>query len=159
MSSSRPSFHTASTNSRIFSLLSSLTLFTWLSSRRHCRVTREDPRGFPLAFVTGTRCIVGFVSFVTAGVLAERERELETLREGLDRARAGEGSLLLIEGPAGVGKTALVREARAAAGRVGITPLEAKSSQLEQPFAFGVVRQLLEPAITKGGRDIDLFTG
>ena len=95
----------------------------------------------------------------TAGVLLERERELKTLRGGLDRACAGEGTLLLIEEPAGVGKTALLREARTAADRAGITALEARSSQLEQPFAFGVVRQLLEPAITRGGRHTDLFTG
>jgi DNA-binding CsgD family transcriptional regulator len=99
------------------------------------------------------------VQLGTAGVLLERERELKTLREGLDRTCAGEGALLLIEGPAGVGKTALLREARAAADRAGITPLEARSSQLEQPFAFGVVRQLLEPVITRGGRHTDLFTG
>ncbi|MGZ6589863.1 MAG: AAA family ATPase, partial [Solirubrobacteraceae bacterium] len=85
--------------------------------------------------------------FTTVGALLERERELETLREGLDRACAGEGTLLLIEGPAGVGKTELAREARAAAERARIMPLEARGSELEQPFAFGVVRQLLEPVI------------
>ena len=89
------------------------------------------------------------VPFVTAGVLHERERELQMLRDGLDRACAGEGALLVIEGPAGVGKTALIREARVAAGRAGIMPLEARGSELEQPFAFGVVRQLLEPVVSK----------
>jgi len=47
------------------------------------------------------------VAFAGGGVLLEREGELETLREGLDRACAGEGTLLLIEGPAGAGKTVL----------------------------------------------------
>lgn len=112
-----------------------------------------------MSFAADPPCIVGFVQLGTAGVLLERERELETLRGGLDRACAGEGTLLLIEGPAGVGKTALLREARAAADRAGITPLEARSSQLEQPFAFGVVRQLLEPVITRGGEHTGLFTG
>ncbi len=96
---------------------------------------------------------------VTAGVLVERERELETLREGLDRARAGEGTLLLIEGPAGVGKTALARAARAAAGQERITQLEARGSELEEPFAFGVVRQLLEPVVKKVSGHADLFAG
>ena len=99
------------------------------------------------------------VPFVTAGVLHERERELQMLRDGLDRACAGEGALLVIEGPAGVGKTALIREARVAAGRAGIMPLEARGSELEQPFAFGVVRQLLEPVIRKAPGRADLFTG
>jgi len=99
-------------------------------------------------------CIVGNVPLGTAGALVEREHELETLRGGLDRAWASEGTLLLIEGPAGVGKTVLAREARAAAGRAGMTPLEARASELEQPFAFGVVRQLLEPLVSREpGRD------
>lgn len=123
------------------------------------RLQGRIPEGFPLGFVTGTPCIVGFVPFVMAGVLVERERELETLREGLDRARAGEGTLLLIEGPAGVGKTALARAARAAAGQERITPLEARGSELEEPFAFGVVRQLLEPVVNKDSGHADLFAG
>src|SRR5215831_16676484 len=89
------------------------------------------------------------VPFASGGVLLERERELETLREGLDRACAGEGTLLLIEGPAGAGKTVLAREARVAGERARMMPLEARGSQLEQPFAFGVVRQLLEPVISR----------
>jgi AAA ATPase domain len=83
----------------------------------------------------------------TVGALLEREHELETLRRELSRAGSGDGTLVLIEGPAGVGKTELVREARAAADRTGIAPLEARGSELERQFAFGVVRQMLEPAI------------
>ena len=97
--------------------------------------------------------------FASGGALLERERELETLRDGLDRACAGEGTLLLIEGPAGAGKTVLAREARAAAERARMMPLEARGSELEQPFAFGVVRQLLEPVISKEPGQIDLFAG
>ena len=96
---------------------------------------------------------------VTAGALLERQRELDTLRAGLCRARTGEGTLLLIEGPPGVGKTALVREARAAAETARIMPLEARGAELEQPFAFGVVRQLLEPVISKEAGQTDLFAG
>ena len=47
------------------------------------------------------------VAFAGGGVLLEREGELETLRDKVDRACAGEGTLLLIEGPAGAGKTVL----------------------------------------------------
>jgi DNA-binding CsgD family transcriptional regulator len=99
------------------------------------------------------------VPFATVGALLERERELGTLREGLAHARQGGGSLLLIEGPAGVGKTELVREARAAADRTGILPLQARGSELEQPFPFGVVRQLLEPVIDGHAADSGLFAG
>src|SRR5499427_10101587 len=99
------------------------------------------------------------VPFGEAGALLERERELETLRDGVGRACAGEGTLLLIEGPAGAGKTALAREARAVAERARMMPLTARGSELEQPFAFGVVRQLLEPVISKESGHTDLFAG
>ena len=99
------------------------------------------------------------VPFASGSVLLERERELETLRDGVGRACAGEGTLLLIEGPAGAGKTALAREARAAAEQARMTPLEARGSELERPFAFGVVRQLLEPVISKDPGQAGLFAG
>ena len=63
------------------------------------------PEGFPRVLISGRlagRAVYGHVvPFTSVGALLERERELGTLREGLDRARAGEGTLLLIEGPAG----------------------------------------------------------
>ncbi|MFL5863748.1 MAG: ATP-binding protein [Solirubrobacteraceae bacterium] len=93
------------------------------------------------------------------GALFERERELGVLRESLDRARAGDGRLLLIVGPAGVGKTELGREARATAERSGITPFTARGSELEQPFAFGVVRQLLEQTVGEARDRAVLFHG
>ncbi len=95
----------------------------------------------------------------TVGALLEREHELEALRLSLGRAGLGDGTLLLIEGPAGVGKTELVRETRIAADRAGIVPLEARGSELERQFAFGAVRQLLEPAINAPGAADDLFSG
>jgi DNA-binding CsgD family transcriptional regulator len=96
---------------------------------------------------------------LSAGGLLEREHELAGLRAGLSQACAGDGALLLLEGAPGVGKTALVRQARAAAGQAGMLPLEATGSELEQPFAFGVVRQLLEPVIRREPGPTDLFAG
>ena len=96
---------------------------------------------------------------LSAGGLLEREHELAGLRAGLSQACAGDGTLLLLEGPPGVGKTALVRQARAEAEQAGMMPLEATGSELEQPFAFGVVRQLLEPVIRREPGPTDLFAG
>ena len=101
----------------------------------------------------------GRVVSSATSALRERERELGALHDGLERACAGAGTLLLVEGPAGVGKTELVREARAAAVRAGVVPLEARGSELEQPFAFGIVRQLLEPMIGEAPGRTDLFAG
>ena len=70
--------------------------------------------------------------------LLERERELAVVDELL-----GRGGLVLVEGRAGIGKTALLKAAcrRAAVGRA---VLRARGSELEAGFAFGVVRQLFE---------------
>ena len=38
-------------------------------------------------------------------------------------------------------------------------PLEARASELEQPFAFGVVRQLLEPVVNRDSEHAGLFAG
>ena len=53
----------------------------------------------------------------------------------------------------------LCREARSLAEQQQIMPLEARGSQLEQPFAFGIVRQLLEPVTSKEPGHADLFAG
>ena len=88
------------------------------------------------------------VAFAAGGALLERERELATMRDGVDRACAGQGALLLVEGPPGAGKTVLAREARR--GRPGANDwCSRRLVELEQPFAFGVVRQLLEPVIAR----------
>ena len=55
---------------------------------------------------------------------------------------------VLVEGPAGIGKTRLLEElGRRAAGR-GVTVLAAHGSPLEQSFGYGVVRQLMESVVT-----------
>jgi DNA-binding CsgD family transcriptional regulator len=82
---------------------------------------------------------------IAAGTeLLERERELDTLRAALARARGGSGSVLLVEAPAGTGKSALLARVRTEARQLGLRVLEARGAVLERDFAFGVVRQLFE---------------
>jgi hypothetical protein len=57
------------------------------------------------------------------------------------------GRLLAIEGPPGIGKTALMAEARALAQEAGLQVLGARGSELERSFSYGVVRQLFEPLV------------
>ena len=79
--------------------------------------------------------------------LLGRGAELAALAAAVDRAAAGAGQALLVEGPAGIGKTALADAARALTTDAGLLPLRARGTELERAFGFGVVRQLLEPAV------------
>src|SRR5437762_8377859 len=78
------------------------------------------------------------------GVLLERNDELARIESALADARTGRGRFVVVEGPAGIGKTALLAAARTAATEGGMHVLRARGTQLERNFAFGVVRQLFE---------------
>jgi DNA-binding CsgD family transcriptional regulator len=82
------------------------------------------------------------------GVLADRQIELTLLDDLLQAAGRRNGSLVVVSGPIGVGKTALLGAVAAKAG--GDTAvLAATGSTLERLFPFGVVRQLCEPVIAE----------
>lgn len=87
------------------------------------------------------------------GPLLEREAELERIRAALADARGGEGSITLVEGPAGIGKTRLLEEARGIAEAEGMTALGARGSEIEREFPFGIVRQLLDPTLAGASED------
>src|SRR5689334_4137901 len=78
--------------------------------------------------------------------LLERERELAVFDDLLSGDQAGPG-LVLIEGPAGIGKSRLVGELIGRARGAGMRVLMARGAHLERDFPFGVVRQLFEPAL------------
>lgn len=88
-------------------------------------------------------------------MLLEREPELGRLERCLDEAGGGRGALVVVDGPAGVGKTTLVRAATESARARGMGVLPARGAPLERNFAHGVVRQLFEPIIRPGRRRID----
>jgi tetratricopeptide (TPR) repeat protein len=88
----------------------------------------------------------------TSHGLLERERELAELERNVAAAAAGAGRVLVVEGPAGIGKTRLLAEACATARAAGTTVLRARGGVLERDFAFGVARQLL-------GEDVDIAGG
>jgi len=86
----------------------------------------------------------------SAAPLIGRACELELADGLLGAARAGAGHLLVLEGPAGIGKTRLLDALVARAE--GFELLRAIGSRLERGFAFGLVQDLLEP-LPAGSRD------
>jgi DNA-binding CsgD family transcriptional regulator len=93
--------------------------------------------------------------------LLERERELGRIRRSLTAAGAGDGGVLLIEGPAGIGKTTLAHAARDQARAGGMRVLRAAGNELEGDIAYGVVQQLLVPVLrsAKGEEQARLLDG
>src|SRR5512142_2167113 len=55
------------------------------------------------------------------GTIVGRDRELAEVSRALADARGGQGRLLLVSGPAGIGKTTLALAAAADAERLGMT--------------------------------------
>jgi DNA-binding CsgD family transcriptional regulator len=87
----------------------------------------------------------------TDSELLERASELRRAESLLSAAAVSRGSSLLLEGPAGIGKSALVRTVRERAASDGFAVLTARGAELERDFSFGVVRQLFEPALSAVG--------
>ena len=71
------------------------------------------------------------------------------LRRALTEAQRGHGEVVLVEAAAGIGKTTLLRAASDAAAELGFIRLRARANELERDFAYGCVRQLLEPVIAR----------
>ena len=80
------------------------------------------------------------------GPLLEREYETGLVNRLVDQLVDGAGgTLLVIEGIAGMGKTRLLRAARAIGHDRGVATRTVRASPMEQSFGFHVARQLLEP--------------
>lgn len=78
--------------------------------------------------------------------LAGRGPEQELLRRVLRAARSGSGGTgTLLQGEAGIGKTALLDWAHAEARALGFTVLRAVGSEAEAGVTFGALHQLLWP--------------
>ena len=84
------------------------------------------------------------------------------IANGVAHVAAGAPALLVVEGAAGIGKTALLRAAR---GTVNASDelrlLSARPGELDSEFAFGVVRQLLGPVLEEASTEerVDLLAG
>jgi tetratricopeptide (TPR) repeat protein len=82
--------------------------------------------------------------------LWERDEEVAAIGRAVDTLRADRasaGTLLLYRGEAGLGKTALLHEARRIAEERGCTVWSARGGEALKSVPFHVVRQLLQPAL------------
>lgn len=85
--------------------------------------------------------------------MLERRRELDELGARIQSAVTGDGGLVVVEGPAGIGKSRLLAHAcKEAAGSMRV--LSSRGGEMEGEFAFGVVRQLFEGELRASGPDL-----
>ena len=84
--------------------------------------------------------------------LLERDDELDRLAQLTADAARGRGAVVVLEGPAGIGKTSLLEAARRLADAAGLGVLAGRGGELERDFAYGVVRQLLERHVGRADR-------
>jgi len=76
--------------------------------------------------------------------LIERAVELWVMRAAVSRVAEGNGAVVVLEAPAGMGKTALLEHAGWLADDSGCLVRHAAPGPLERHFPFGVIRALLE---------------
>lgn len=110
-------------------------------------------RGRPLSFCPMT------CTGPPVDVLLERQAELGSVAVQITAAAGGKGGVLVVEGPAGIGKTRLLDAARAAAAKYGLRVLIARASPLERGFGFGVIRDLLTPVLRDPAERAALMQG
>jgi DNA-binding CsgD family transcriptional regulator len=79
--------------------------------------------------------------------LLERASELQQLQEALAAAGDGTGHVVVIQGPAGIGKSALLGFACDCARESGLRVLSARGSEFGRMYPWGVVRSLFAPAL------------
>lgn len=90
---------------------------------------------------------MGVISGSESNLLLDREAQLGQLGRLLDDARGGVGRIVVVQGPAGIGKTELLRVLVALARQRGFVVVTARGSEIERSMPFGVARQLFEPLL------------
>jgi ATP/maltotriose-dependent transcriptional regulator MalT len=94
--------------------------------------------------------------------LVERTAQVTELRSAVAAlASRPAGRFLVIEGAAGIGKSRLMAETRGFAAEANLQVLSARGTELEREHAYGLVRQLFEPAVrsANGQAQASLLSG
>jgi DNA-binding CsgD family transcriptional regulator len=84
--------------------------------------------------------------------LIERDREVAAIDGCLTEAAAGRGSVVVIDGPPGIGKSRLLDWARETAIERGAGVLSARGVELERDVPFGVVGELFGARLAASAR-------
>ena len=100
----------------------------------------------------GTR---GYGGWVRTELL-DRDAELRALTRQVAAVRDGAGRVVVVDGPAGIGKTSLLAVVARGAEAAGIAVLRARGGPLEQDAPWGVARQLFEPLRATTASKLDL---
>ena len=85
--------------------------------------------------------------------LLEREDEVRELEAALDDVAAGTGQLVVLEAPAGLGKSSLLEVCRGSAIERGFAVVIGRGSELERAFPFGVIVQLFEQRLVAASEE------
>jgi DNA-binding CsgD family transcriptional regulator len=91
--------------------------------------------------------------------LLEREEERRAIGDSLERLGSGEGSALLIEGEAGIGKSTLLEHAAGEALRSGFRVVRARGGELERDVPYGIATELFSGLVRQSEASERLFAG
>jgi DNA-binding NarL/FixJ family response regulator len=80
-------------------------------------------------------------------LLIERERECRQIEAAVAAAVGGDGSVIALEGEAGIGKTSLLAHGSLCGVDAGMRVLRARGGELERAYPYGIVRQLFEALV------------
>src|SRR4051812_37060114 len=86
-------------------------------------------------------------------LLLQRDAELAMLVHRLGQVRSGTGAVIVVEGPAGIGKSSLLAAAGTGAAATGLRVLPAWGGPLERDAGWGIARQLFAPLRESGEWD------
>jgi uncharacterized membrane protein len=88
-------------------------------------------------------------SFAERTAFMGRESERSTIRAAIDRALRGHGSVIMLAGGPGVGKTRLAMEMAEYASRVGFRCLVGHCYERDEPFPFLPFAEIIEGSVTE----------
>ena len=92
------------------------------------------------------------VEVANGGIVLERERELDAVQAACGTLGSGHGRLIVVDGPAGVGKTVVMSAAADAAAAAGWEVARTRGGELERDLGWGIAADLLDTLLSRRSR-------